>query len=420
MYGDVFPLAGRAPRRSRLVLALLAALLASCSSWREVSSHEDWSLYVKPGGGVDVQSFEELLGPAVAAVEGQFGPFEAPVRIHAWSGGVDLETGNRGRIADGDDAGLINAKAGTARVRAFHVRADPFGPGGVFLGEASAGSAVHELVHARFAETDVELPLWFEEGLAMHFADGVLTESTPVWAAPEGVPPAAPSALDAATPSGPRWVRDGLCAWPLSRLRELEFTDDELTSLLALRAEDGHSIEENLVVHFLGWALVFDLYREHPNGDWRDWLAVHKADPSIATVRARIARSIDPETVRLWLHTGLTSDDPAVRRATARGSWRVADSASLQLMSSALRKETDEAVRATLVINILAAAGEGRYPGMGRWNGLRLPLRLLSSLVFTDAAEAAAAGILDEGYRRGATREEISAAFEVLEKYWQE
>ena len=307
-----------------------------------------------------------------------------------------------------------------ARVRAFHVRSDPFGPGGVFLGEASPGSAVHELVHARFAETNLDLPLWFEEGLAMHFADGLLTETTPVWAAPDDDPLSAPSALDAAVPSGPRWVRDGLCAWPLSRLRELDFTDEELTDLLAKRADDGHTIEENLVIHFLGWALVFDLHREHPNGDWRDWLAVHKADSSIATVRARLARSTDAETVRLWLHAGLTSDDPAVRQATARGTWRIADSASLQLMSSALRKETDDAVRATLVINILAAAGEGRYPGMGRWNGLRLPLRLLGTLVFTDAAEADAAEVLDQGYRSGASREEISAAFEVLETYWQE
>jgi hypothetical protein len=109
-----------------------------------------------------------------------------------------------------------------------------------------------------------------------------------------------------------------------------------------------------------------------------------------------------------------------VRHAAARGSWRVATAASLQLLSSALRSELDETVRATLVINILAAAGEGRYPGMGRWNGLRLPLRLLGQLRFEDPVEAAAAAELDLGYRQGASREAIGAAFAALDAYWQE
>ena len=348
MIGDVFPRAAGGWRRLP-ALALLAAL-ASCASWREVSSHEDWSLYVRPGAGVDVPAYERLLEPSLAAVEAELGAFEEPVRVHAWTGGVELESGNRGRIADGEDAGLIEGEVGVARVRAFHVRSDPFGPGGVFLGEASAGSAVHELVHARMSELDRDLPLWLEEGVAMLLGDGVLDDSGATL----------------------RWVRDGLCAWPMSRLRALELTDAQLEELLALRAEDGHSVDENLLIHFLGWALVFDLYRQDPGGGWEAWYRTHQLDPGLPTVRARLERSLDPDTLLVWLGERLDDPDPAVRRAAVRGIWRVAGPADLQRLVAALR------------------------------------------------TEAAAARALDRAFQRGATPDEVAAAFADLEAYWQE
>lgn len=379
------------------VLLLGATLVSGCTTWREVASHEDWSLYVKPGGRVDPDRYEVLLDPAVAAVEAVFGPFERPVRVHAWDGGVALTSGTRGRMQEGEDAGLVDSDLGLARVRAFHVKNDPFGPGGVFLGEPSAGAAVHELVHARLAELKPTPPLWFEEGIAMLIADGELVT--------KGLGP-------------PYWVRDGMCAWPRSVLKNEPTDDATLATILALASGEEHTVEENLLVHFLGWAIVFDLYRENPTGDWRTWLATFEADPS--TAAERVARSLDRGTLLVWLHERLQDPEPGVRLAAARGTWRGADSSSLQLLSSALRHETDPDVRATLAINILAAAGEGRFAGMGRWNGLRLPIQVLDRLTFGSLADQDATERLLSGYRGRAQRGTIETAFRELEAYWQE
>ena len=378
-------------------LLLVAALVSGCTTWKEVESHENWSLYVKPGRHVDAEPYALLLDPAVDAVEAVFGPFKGPVRVHAWAGGVDLESGTRGHMNDGEDAGMVDSSLGVARVRAFHVKHDPFGPGGVFLGEPSAGAAVHELVHARLAELKPTPPLWFEEGIAMLVADGQLIT--------EG-------------PGAPYWVRDGLCAWPRSVLRQKRPDAATLATILALESGDEHSVDENLLVHFIGWAIVFDLYRANPTADWRTWLATFEADPSTAC--ERLDRSLDRGTLLLWLHEHLSDPEPGVRSAAARGTWRGADSSSLQLLSSALRHETNPNVRATLAINILAAAGEGRFPGMGRWNGLRLPIQVLDQLVFGSTEDQDAAERLLAGYRGQARRGSIEAAFRELEAYWQE
>lgn len=377
-------------------LAGVALLLSGCANWQYVRSGEDWSLYVKPGGNVNVQSFESLLDPAIVAVEAELGPFRMPVRVHAWDGGVQLSSGTQGKIQDGDGAGIVESELGTARVRAFHVRRDSFGMGGIFLGEASPGSAVHELVHARLAELP-RVPLWFEEGLAMFYGDGELVR-----------PPGAPA----------YWVRDGLCAWPRAMLREDRPNPAELAHILTLRSGEDHTIEENLLVHFVGWALVFDLYRQDPRGSWQDWLRTFELDPS--TAYERIDRSLDRGTLLVWLNEGLSDPEAGVRKATARGTWRGAHSASLQMLSSALRHEDDPEVRATLAINLLAAAGQGRFAGMGRWNGLRLPLDVLEELEFGDERARAAAERLCQGFRGRGSAGTIEAAFRDLEAYWQE
>lgn len=375
---------------------VLAGVLSSCTTWKHHARGENWSLYVKPGSGVDTQAFEELLDPALAAVEAELGDFQRPVRVHAWDGGVNLESGTRGQIVEGEDAGLVQSNLGVARVRAFHVKRDPFGPGGVFLGEPSPGAAVHELVHARLAELRPAPPLWFEEGLAMFLGDGELAEDG--------------------------WKRDGLCAWPRSVLRKTRPDDQTLAEILALKSGTEHTVDQNLLVHFIGWALVFDLYRSDPDGDWRTWLATFEADfaANPDSARQRIDRSLDNGTLLVWLNDKLSDPDPGVRCAAARGMWRGADSASLQLLSSALRHETDPSVKATLAINILAAAGEGRFPGRGRWNGLRLPVEVLRRLEFGSVDDMRAAERLVAGYRGRASGRTIEQAFKDLESYWQE
>jgi hypothetical protein len=124
--------------------------------------------------------------------------------------------------------------------------------------------------------------------------------------------------------------------------------------------------------------------------------------------------------VRLWLKERLDDERTAARQAAARGTWRIGDPVTLQLLSSALRKEKDLAAKATLTINILASAGEGRFAGMGRWNGLRLPLRVLGEDPFTDPAEKAAGQKLLAAYQGYAESEAITEAFTVLSDYWQE
>ena len=66
---------------------------------------------------------------------------------------------------------------------------------------------MHELVHARLAQEGVELPLWFEEGVATFLGDGALVSG--------------------------RWVVDGLACWPLRELQKARPRGAELRRLLA-------------------------------------------------------------------------------------------------------------------------------------------------------------------------------------------
>ena len=229
------------PRLPPTCAVLLLALAAGCSSWTRAGQYDGWALWVRDEESVDVGRYEAVFQIAFETVERHLGAFEQPVRIHAWDGGVELVSGNRGEIRERGHEGLVQdvPGIGPARVRAFHTRG---GRGGVFIGEADESTAIHELVHARLAEAGRDLPLWFEEGLASLYADGAV--------------------------HGGRWVVDGLACWPLRELAEEPLPDAELARLVALRARDEHSVRENLLVHFVGWALAFDLRREHPDAPW--------------------------------------------------------------------------------------------------------------------------------------------------------
>src|SRR5688572_2659713 len=162
-------------RRARsLGLALGLVWAASCASWRAVEVTDSWTLYARPGVPVDPAAFGVALLPAFAAIESYMGPFKSRVRVHAWDGeSAEVALPGHGEVQDVPGIG-------PARVRAFHVRssANPFSADGVFLATTEVGTVVHELVHARLAEESRRVPLWFEEGLASLFGDGVLFEGT--------------------------------------------------------------------------------------------------------------------------------------------------------------------------------------------------------------------------------------------------
>jgi hypothetical protein len=319
------------PWKSTLALLLL---LPACASWRTIGEHEKWTLCAAPGATVDGEAFARAFDPALLAVEAAFGPFRERVTVHA--------------VADEEDAGAQGASAlaqpdglstqvvpgiGLARVRAWHVRSTgPFGtPSGIYVGAPDAGTAAHELVHARLAEVCGDLPLWLEEGLASICGDGILIHGS--------------------------WTVDGLACWPLRELVDEPISDAELERLCKLRAGEDSDTRENVLAHFVGWAIVFDLLRESGSLDWNAWLARYREGIATREARERLERSLAPGTVDQWL-VRLTDPRPEVRAASAKGLWKLRSERALEQLLDALDDETDPEVRVVFSINALAAAGE--------------------------------------------------------------
>jgi len=189
------------------------------------------------------------------------------------------------------------SRASAARVRAYHTHGEgPFGPtAGVYASSADPVTAVHELVHARVAAIDPHRPLWFEEGLACVLGDGYR--------------------------DGDRWGLDGLACWPLRELRQRAPDATELARLLAMRADQGTDLRENARMHFVGWAIVFDLYRAEGRIDWSAW-AQRARSMSVAKTRERMLRTLSAETESSWL-ARLHDHDRGVRMATGKGPWKL-------------------------------------------------------------------------------------------------
>jgi hypothetical protein len=377
---------------SRALLALAAAALASCAVWRPVEVTDSWTLYARPDAEVDAAGYHLAIAPAFEAVEARMGPFEHHVRMHAWDGGAtDVTLPGDGQVQE--VPGL-----GSARVRAYHVRpgANPFRADGVFLGTTEVGTIAHELVHARLAESSLAVPLWFEEGLASLWGDGVMFEG--------------------------RWVVDGLACWPLRELREEELDDGELESILRLRASDAPDSRANLLVHFVGWAIVFDLAREAPEASWREWLAAFErgaqADGRIAHARRRLERALESDVEADWL-ARLASPDPGQRLATARGLWKLRSRAAVDRLLEQLAGEQHPEVRYACAINAFLAAPEMRV-GRSRWMRIRdLALPVLREPGLSDEREAEAA---ETFYRTlyGRRRRNSGESLAVLNRYWEE
>lgn len=368
------------------LLALYAACLAGCASWRPVQRFDGWTLYAHEDAHTDPLPWSEAFDPAHAAVEEVLGPFERDVRVHALKDGTPTPLGT--------DAVQIVPGIGAARVRAWHARGDGLftPPSGVYAGTPDAGTAAHELVHARCAEIDGGLPLWFEEGLACIVGDGILDDGT--------------------------WLVDGYACWPVHELRNERIEDAELRRLLDVRAEDGTDARENVLVHFVGWAIVFDLYRTEGGLRFEDWRGRYRRGIELGEARQRLERSISTATQESWLQR-LQHPDRRVRLAVSKGLWKLESREAMEALVDRLELEQDPEVKASLAINALSMAGEtrvGRDLSRRMW---RMTSPALRTLELPDAAETKALRDLYKSFRWD-SGVSSKTALEGLRRFWGE
>jgi hypothetical protein len=190
---------------------------------------------------------------------------------------------------------------------------------------------------------------------------------------------------------------------------------------LALRSGEHHSVRDNVLAHFLGWVIVFDLYREVGELDWRRLLERFQETPdSLREARRRMRRTLDGETPVGWLEERLVSEDVAVRLAAARGTWKLHSLEVLDLLLDSIPVEPDTEVRASLAVNALATAGQvdhGRRTQRRLW---RTVLPILREAELPGPGETSALRTLYRAYRFGSERYDTQAALERLERFWEE
>ena len=385
------------PRFPILGAALAAvALFASCyTTWHPVERTDGWTLYVADGSTVRTEEFSRVLEPAFDFVEGVLGPFEAPIRIHAFHGGVGLgDDGRRTLVAGGDGLTEPIDGIGPTRVQAFHSKGGIFEASGIFLGVADVGTAVHELVHARLAEQARRFPLWFEEGLATLLGDGAVFEG--------------------------RWIMDGLACWPLMELATEEFDDACLARLLLLNAGDHPDLRDDALTRFVGWAVLFDLYSKVGHLHPFTWFEEFERGHDAAHLRTHLMATLAPETALSWLER-LDDPDPAVRFAAARGCWKLRSFEVFDRLLSALETEKHPEVRLCLAINLLCATGEldvNRDLRRRSWRAMGSALREADP---SNPIEAAAVDDLSQSLRRWWRRgDRTRLALDRLARYWRE
>lgn len=355
---------------------------------------DSWTLYETADDPLQVERWEAAFEPAVLAIESIFGPFARPVAVHAWSGAVGIDGKQHKVLVGSSDAGTREVPGiGPARVQAWHARGRGLGSrSGIFIAAPETGTAVHELVHAHYAEQGEELPLWFEEGVATLVGDGALWQR--------------------------EWIVDGMAYWPLRELRKNRPDDEELATLLTVRAGRSDSVAQNVAVHFVGWAVVFDLYRETGSLDWRVWYERFDFDDPVRDARRRMDRTLDPSTESQWLER-LKSADPARRLATARGVWKVRNDEIANLLLDALETEQHPDVQVALALNLLAAAGNTTSSGRTRRRIRRLVSPVFETVTLELPHERRAMRSLYRAYL-GSLQEDITEALEALGRFWSE
>lgn len=379
-------------------LALAALALAGCASWKPQLAREAWTLHAQRTlADEELQRYEGATAPAFAAVSERFGAFRRPVSLYLWedSDARVLGSSNSSQIHETGLGAVQEVPGiGLARVRAFHSRTNTFfGPrSGIYLGAPEAGTVAHEFVHARMADEGLELPLWLEEGLANFVGDGYL--------------------------DGDRWVVDGLACWPMRELAEARISDRELASLLALTAEDASDARENVLAHFVGWAIVFDLQREEGGLRWREWTARYSNGIAPSEARMRMERTLAPATLEAWMKR-LADPAPSVRIATAKGVWKLRSLVAVEALIDQLEVEKDPLARVALAINLLASAGEMRLPESLQRRMWRLAWPTMRRAKLADPREQKAVDELFASFRWG-SRGSASGPLEVLRRYWAE
>lgn len=370
----------------RRLCSILLLALGACSTWRPVAQYPQWTLYEAPDRDASESEFSAAFEPAIRAVEELLGPFEKRVAVHAL--GEDTQTGHRLGTGIHDVPGI-----GPARIQAFHARGGgALGRDGIFMRQPDAGTAVHELVHARLAEEDEELPLWFEEGLACVLGDGMLIDG--------------------------EWVVDGLSCWPLRELSEEDIGPQQFLDLLAVDATDHTDVRDNVLVHFVGWAIVFDYFLESDGRfEWRRWLADTR-QASAPELRGRMERTLATATGR-WIQR-LNSPHHEVRMVTAKGLWKLRDRQVLDLMLERLRVEEDREAKTAIALNTLAAAGELPL-AWGRWQEIEGAVReALRDNGLIDPAERRAAFELYRLYGNGGNPNKARLFLDELRRLWDE
>ena len=378
-----------------LVCCLGLALLGGCQTpWTPLHEGEGWTLYVQDAERVDTDRYQEAFEAARVAVEDALGPFEDHVRVFAWHGGVDMRDGSTRGTIEHEEIVQNVPGIGPAKVEGFHARGgDLLGRSGVFLGKPDVGTTVHELVHARLAEHDADYPLWFEEGVAHVMGDGIYHEGA--------------------------WCMDGLACWPLRELGEERLNDKQLELLLSLSPGDTQDMRTNVLVHFFGWAIVFDVYREEGKLDWKTLKRFYEKGITVAEARRRMERTLSRATATDWLER-LEHPDPAVRLGAVKGIWKLRSREVASVLAIALREEEHPEVKAAIAINLMSTAAETRVGWRTRRRMWRSLGRALRDPDVPDPIEREALQVAYRYYAWGGDEDRVKQAIEDLSRFLDE